>query len=359
MSFEAYQVVDGQKMRLGFTTGTCALAATTAAIEALERGKPVSEVVLEADGYTLELEVSEEGRSENTATYSIVKDAGDDPDDTHGIRIYSEVTFTGDGEITLDGGEGIGRIRQKGLFGAIGEAAINPKPKERLMKLLEEHRGSGIRCIISAPEGVEIAKKTFNPFLGIEGGISILGTRGIVYPMSKDAYVATMTLAMDKFYDQGFRAIHLTPGNYGHRWAEASGNDAPIVEVSNYFGDGLRYAANKGFETIHVSGHIGKMSKLSVGIFNTHSAVSDTRMEAFVYYLVFLGAPMALIEAVDGVLTAEEALKLVREAGYGERLLTAMSRGVEERIKKYVRRDVAIRAAIYSMTDMMGKGEEK
>lgn len=352
MRLEEFTVVDGKKMRCGYTTGTCALATTTAALESLKKKEKIDFIkVSTPSGIDLNLEVHEIYRDENEAKYSIIKDAGDDPDITNGLEITATVSILENGKIILDGGKGIGRIKKKGLFGNIGEAAINPVPKKLLLEVLEKYSVSGLKCVIEAPKGSEIAKKTFNPYMGIEGGISIIGTKGIVYPMSKEAYIKSMYIELDIIREQGFQNIILTPGNYGENVIKKMGLDWPVVLVSNFFGDTLRYAESIGFKEILVLGHIGKMSKLSIGIFNTHSAIADTRMEAFVYYLTLMGGGMSLIQEVNGSISAEEALKKCNESGYSG-ILKKMEEGCEERIKKYIRNDeVKIKAIIYSMAE--------
>lgn len=350
MKLDKYIIQEGKKLRLGYTTGTCAVATTLAACRALEEDREIGSVALTTpSGLDLELDVFEISRQEDQATYGIIKDAGDDPDITDGAEVRSTVTKTQDGKIVLDGGRGVGRITKKTLFGEVGEAAINPVPRRLLMEVLRDFDNGGTRCLIEVPEGEALAKKTFNPYLGIEGGISILGTKGIVYPMSQSAYVKTFSMAMDLQREEGQTDLLLVLGNYGADLAPSYGLDLEAVKVSNYLGEALRYGESIGFERIHIIGHIGKMAKTSIGIFNTHSAVSDTRMEAFVYYLYFLGAEREVIEKVDKMLTAEEALAYCREAGYGE-VVDLMEEGCQKRISKYIRNDkVDIHVHIYSM----------
>ncbi|MDO5037119.1 MAG: cobalt-precorrin-5B (C(1))-methyltransferase CbiD [Tissierellia bacterium] len=350
MSFEEYIVQDGKKMRLGYTTGTCAVATTLAACQALEEGQEIFRVALSTPaGIDLDLEVFQVARTQEEATYGIYKDGGDDPDVTHGAKITSRVRRRGDGKIVLDGGRGVGRFTQKALFGQPGQAAINPVPRQLLMEVLEDYDQGGLDCLIEVEGGEDLAKRTFNPYLGIEGGVSILGTKGIVYPMSQAAYVKTFSLEMDLLRDQGQEDLLLVFGNYGGDLAPSYGLNLRPIKVSNYLGEALRYGEAIGFKRIHVIGHIGKLAKTSIGIFNTHSAVSDTRMEAFVYYLYHLEAPRDLIQKVEAALTAQEALKLCREAGYGH-ISQAMEAGCQKRISQYIRNDkVDIQVHIYTM----------
>ena len=352
MKIDEYVVVDGKKMRCGYTTGTCALATTTAALESLKTNKTIEMVrVMTPAGIELHLEVEEIYRTGTEAKYSIIKDAGDDPDATNGLAIHSTVRIRDDGKIFLDGGKGVGRICKKGLFGQVGEAAINPVPKKLILETLNKYNETGLYCLIEVPEGKRVGEKTFNPYMGIKGGISILGTKGIVYPMSKEAYVRSMYIEIDMVKEEGHKEIVLTPGNYGKEIAHKRGLQAPIVQVSNFFGDTLRYAESKGFKKISVIGHIGKLAKMSIGIFNTHSAIADTRMEAFVYYLVFMGAKLSLIEKVNQAISAEEALLLCIQEGYSD-IVKKMEEGCKKRIIKHIRNeDLEIEVIIYSMNE--------
>ncbi|HZJ82334.1 MAG TPA: cobalt-precorrin-5B (C(1))-methyltransferase CbiD, partial [Clostridia bacterium] len=280
----------------------------------------------------------------------IIKDAGDDPDNTDGIQIYAKVSGRDDGEIVIDGGEGIGRITRKGLFGEIGEAAINHVPRQMIKKEVREVSPKGYNILVYAPEGEKIGKKTFNENIGIEGGISIIGTKGIVYPMSEEALLKTIYMEVDMISGEyGLDHIVVVPGNYGEKISAELGIDRPRVKVSNYIGDSLLYIYNKGFKSISLIGHIGKFAKLSIGVFNTHSKICDGRMEAFIYYLAMMDAPKSLLEKVDKAITAEEGLNICIEAGYGQ-VVKEMEKGAENRIKRYLKdEDLEVKVIIYSM----------
>lgn len=349
---EEYIIVDGKRMRCGYTTGSCAVGATTAACRMLNGEEDLSYVCIDTPaGISLKLPIRDIKREGNTVSCAVIKDAGDDPDVTDGIAVYATVTERTDGNIVLDGGEGVGRIARTGLFGEIGEAAINPVPKKLLTEVLKKYSTTGLTCIISVPEGVAIAKKTYNRYIGIEGGISIIGTKGIVYPMSEDALLKTMYMEVDMIKEKnGTDKIMLTPGNYGIELAKENGLTIPTVKVSNFVGDVLKYVYESGFRNITLFGHIGKFSKLSIGIFNTHSKVADTRMEAFIYYLALAGAPREFLEEIDGMLTAETAYDLCLERGY-DFLGARMAEGCNERVKKYLKdEDLNIKTIIYSMS---------
>ena len=351
MTLDLYVIKDGKNLRCGYTTGSCAAGAAKAAAIMLETGKIINYVEIDTPaGIRLKLKVNSQLIEGNRATCSIVKDAGDDPDNTDGIEIYATVSSRNDGIVFIDGGQGIGKIKRKGLFGEIGHAAINPVPKKMIEKEVREVSDRGYDILIFAPEGEEIGKKTYNKNIGIEGGISIIGTKGIVYPMSEEALLKTIYMEVDMIADTlGKEHIILVLGNYGEKLCEELEIKGPKVKVSNFLGDSLLYIYNKGFKSITLIGHIGKFSKLSIGIFNTHSKVCDGRMEAFVYYLALMGAPMKLLNKVNKSITAEEGLNICIEAGYGK-VAKYMEKGAEERIRKYLKdEDYKVKVIIYSM----------
>lgn len=348
---DLYIIREGKELRCGYTTGSCATAASKAAAIMLETGKEIKYVEIDTPAnIRLRLEVHNANIEKESASCSIIKDAGDDPDNTDGIEIHAEVRKRKDGLVHIDGGIGIGRIMRKGLFGKIGDVAINPVPREMIEKELREVSNCGYGVVIYAPKGETIAKKTYNKNIGIEGGISIIGTKGIVYPMSEEALIKTIYMEIDMAYETvGDENIVLVPGNYGEKIADSLNIKIPRVKVSNFIGDSLLYAYNKGFKSITLIGHIGKFAKLSIGVFNTHSKVCDARMEAFVYYLAFMGAPLDLIKKIDSTLTAEEAINICIEQGYGE-IVKLMQKGAESRVKKYLKdEDYNVEVIIYSM----------
>ncbi|QOW61798.1 cobalt-precorrin-5B (C(1))-methyltransferase CbiD [Treponema pedis] len=381
MKLDLYIDKDGQKLRCGYTTGSCAAAAAKAAAIILKEGsfnslkKETKEGIIYSvkidtpAGYVLDLPVEKlqlSTLSENSAAAekfqftssckepfaiaAVQKDAGDDPDSTDGIFIYAMVSARNDGIVNIAGGEGIGIITKKGLFGEVGDAAINPVPrkmiKDEVLKVLK----TGCDVLIFSPEGKEIAKKTFNKNIGVEGGISIIGTKGIVYPMSEEAIKKTIYMEINGIAEnRGTSDILLVPGNYGEKLAEELNLKIPVVKISNYAGDGLTYAYSKGFKNITLLGHIGKFAKLAIGIFNTHNRTADTRMEAFVYYLALRGVPLEVLKTVNSFLTAEECFNYLVEQNL-QSVITEMERGAEERIKKYLKdEEVKIKVMIYSM----------
>ncbi len=295
-----YVEKDGKRLRRGFTTGSCAAAAATAAAQMLMTGEIVEMVQIQTPGgpvynaQILDAEILEKawpsGRKRTSCRCAVLKDGGDDPDITTGTRIVAEVSLSDEPGITIDGGAGIGRVTKPGLDQPVGQAAINRIPRqmiaENVGKILREWQNmrnapKGLHVVISAPDGEAIAEKTFNPKLGIVGGISILGTTGIVEPMSDRAIVETIRAQMRVQKAQGRRYVIAAPGNYGLAFLQEQHNldESNAVQISNFVGEAVEMAADLGFEGFLLAGHIGKLVKVAGGARNTHSKYGDCRME--------------------------------------------------------------------------------
>jgi cobalt-precorrin-5B (C1)-methyltransferase len=295
-----YVEKDGKRLRRGFTTGSCAAAAATAAAQMLMTGEIVEMVQIQTPGgpvynaQILDAEILEKawpsGRKRTSCRCAVLKDGGDDPDITTGTRIVAEVSLSDEPGITIDGGAGIGRVTKPGLDQPVGQAAINRIPRqmiaENVGKILREWQNmrnapKGLHVVISAPDGEAIAEKTFNPKLGIVGGISILGTTGIVEPMSDRAIVETIRAQMRVQKAQGRRYVIAAPGNYGLAFLQEQHNldESNAVQISNFAGEAVEMAAELGFEGFLLAGHIGKLVKVAGGAPNTHSKYGDRRME--------------------------------------------------------------------------------
>ncbi|MBA1393464.1 cobalamin biosynthesis protein CbiD, partial [Lactobacillus sp. XV13L] len=293
-SEENYVYYNGRKLRKGFTTGTTATAATVAAIRALKEQKSQTSItVLAANGQPATFGIEDLHFDSQSASCAIKKDGGDDQDATDGMLIYSTVTWRKDNEIHLDGGQGIGRITQKGLANDPGMAAINPTPRRVIKQAARQELGNnlGVNIIISAPEGEKIAQLTFNPKLGIVGGISILGTSGIVTPMSESSWKHSISIEMNIHRQRGDQQIILTPGNYGEDFAckELGLSLDKQVQMSNFVGYVLKEAQRLGFQKVLLVGDLGKLIKVSAGIFSTHSKDADARAEIMVANLALMG----------------------------------------------------------------------
>jgi cobalt-precorrin-5B (C1)-methyltransferase len=315
-------IQDGKKLRLGYTTGSCAAAASKAAAYMLLSGRRKERITLETPkGITLELDVEDIKMGESAVSCAIKKDAGDDPDVTDGALVYAAVAFRGEPGISIDGGEGVGRVTKPGLDQPVGNAAINSVPRRMIKENVEEVMRlfdclCGLSIVISIPAGAELAKKTFNPRLGIVGGISVLGTTGIVEPMSEKALVETIKTELNQRRALGSDNVLLTPGNYGAEFIKKDlGIDAEIaVQTSNFIGDSLDFCRELGFKKALLIGHIGKLVKLAGNMMNTHSKYGDCRMEILAAHAGAAGADAELIQKILACVACDEAVRLMREA---------------------------------------------
>ena len=356
---EDYYVIRGnKKMRFGYTTGSCAAAACKGAAEILLGGVMQKAVTLMTPkGILLTLELKDIRIEGNQVTCAIQKDAGDDPDTTNGILVYATVQKTKEPGIILDGGVGVGRVTKAGLSQKIGEAAINPVPKAMILREATEiaekydYEG-GLKITISVPEGVEIAKKTFNPRLGIVGGISILGTSGIVEPMSVKAIVETTALELRQAAASGARRMVLTPGNYGMEFLARGGvalpAGVPVVRCSNFIGEALDGAGAEGFSSVLLVGHIGKLVKLAGGIMNTHSRWADGRAELFCAHAALCGADRDTARALMDSATADQCLAVLDRAGLRAAVMSSLLEAVQRHLDRRAAGQFAVGAVTFS-----------
>lgn len=360
----SYAVVGGRMLRKGYTTGTCAAAAASAACRMLLTGERLREsVVVLPGGQRAVLSLDQVRMDKDRVSCAVTKDGGDDPDVTTGLAIEAEASFCepgADGKdaggvlrkeageekaggghdfpadegtndpfspwyeglyIRIEGGDGVGRVTAEGLSVPVGEAAINPVPRRmikenvaRVIRTCEEekrHSGkSGIRLLFRIEGGSETAKKTFNPKLGIVGGLSIIGTTGIVEPMSEKALVETVKIMIDKAFLLDPENILITPGNYGEEFCR---NDLRLdlgkaVQISNYVGEALDYIRFKGFRRVLFVGHTGKLIKTGAGIMNTHSSYADGRMEIIAAHAGAAGADAETVRRILDSITTDQAL---------------------------------------------------
>lgn len=336
-----YVIRNQKKLRFGYTTGSCAAAAAKGAAEILLGGKKISEVeLMTPKGILLNLELLDIRQEENAVSCAVRKDAGDDPDTTDGILVYARVEKlpasdaseqTGmeadQKELTenkdrflIDGGAGVGRVTRPGLKQPVGEAAINPVPKAMILRSAEEaadrfdYEGR-LKITISVPEGEAVARKTFNPRLGIVGGISILGTSGIVEPMSEKALIDSIRVEMSQHIAMGEEYLLVTPGNYGADFLREH-MELPFeknMKCSNYVGETIDMAVDMGAKGILFVAHIGKFIKVAAGIMNTHSHSADGRMEVFCAAAVRAGGSLACAQEILQCSTTDEALSVLKK----------------------------------------------
>ena len=339
---EDYYVIRNQKkLRFGYTTGSCAAGAARGAARLLLGEDEISEVeLMTPKGILLHLEILDRKRSEN----AVRKDAGDDPDTTNGILVYAEVEkflIRSDMEdrIVIDGGIGVGRVTKPGLSQNVGEAAINPVPRAMILQAVEEiadqyHYEGGLKVTISVPEGEKIARKTFNPRLGIVGGISILGTSGIVEPMSEKALIDSIRVEMTQHAAMGEQYMLVTPGNYGADYLREH-MELPFeknIKCSNYVGETIDMAVDMGVKGILFISHIGKFVKVAAGIMNTHSHSADARMEVLCSNAIRAGGDLACARSILQCNTTDEALRVLDE----NHILKETMKEVTDRIQFYL-----------------------
>ena len=318
---EEYVVKNGKKLRLGYTTGSCAAAAAKAAAWMLLTGARKEQITLQTPaGTVLELPVEQIEMEPEEVRCAIRKDSGDDPDVTNGTYICAAVRRTETPGVTIDGGRGVGRVTKRGLDQPVGAAAINSVPRRMIRENVEEVMeltgyAGGISVIISAPEGEALAKRTFNPRLGIEGGISILGTTGIVEPMSEKALVDTIRVELRQRRALGRDYALLVPGNYGVEFLRGTLHVDPTlaVQTSNFIGDSLDACRELGFRGVLLVGHVGKLVKLAGGMMNTHSRYGDCRMEILAAHAAAAGAQAATVGRILECATCDDALRLLQE----------------------------------------------
>ena len=335
-----FVTVDGKELRLGYTTGSCAAAASKAAAIMLLTGKEVSQIrLLTPKGLELELEVEDITIEKDAVSCAIRKDSGDDPDVTHGALVYSRVSFADDSGVHIDGGIGVGRVTKPGLDQPVGNAAINSTPRRMIRENLEEVMemtayDGGLDVMISIPKGEELARKTFNPRLGIEGGISVIGTTGIVEPMSEKALTDTIMVELRQKRELGYEYALLTPGNYGSDFIrDGLGLDPEwAVQTSNYIGDSIDMCVKLSFKGALLIGHIGKLVKIAGNMMNTHSKYGDCRMEILGSAAAAFGVRPETAEYILGCAACDEAVRMLREEGIDRETLDLVSSRIEHNL---------------------------
>ena len=357
-------------LRCGYTTGTCAALAAAGAVRLLLTGEAPERVrITTPKGWTVELPLEDAVLDGGEARCAVRKDAGDDPDVTDGCLVCAAVSRSEPGGIRIDGGAGVGRVTKPGLDQPMGAAAINSVPRRMITDAVKEvcdelGYSGGLSVVISVPGGEEIARRTFNPMLGIEGGISILGTSGIVEPMSEQALIDTIELnlrqaaALEPGSD-GAKRLILTPGSYGESYLHAIGLDAlgvPVVKCSNFIGEALDAAAIQGFSEVLLVGHVGKLVKLAGGVMNTHSAQADCRAELFTAHAALCGADGTLCRALMEAVTADACLKLLADAGLREAVLESLLTAIQTHLDRRAAGRMKVGAAIFS-NEYGGLGE--
>lgn len=344
-----YTYKNGKKLKYGYTTGSCAAAATKAAAIMLLGQKKISSVeLLTPKGWLLNLEIKNIVLKEEIAVCGIEKDSGDDPDITNGMMLLASVRLSDTDRVI--GGEGVGIVRKKGLAVGVGLPAINPVPMKMILKVIDEiksyyHYAGGLEVELIIPDGLELSKKTFNPRLGIEGGLSILGTTGIVEPMSEEAFKESLFIELKQLKQ---KAIVFAPGNYGRDYCKTIGIDEnKIIKISNFVGYMFEKACELGIEKILFVGHIGKLIKVSGGIFHTHSRVSDGRMPILCSHLLETDITVDELRLIKGANTTDEAVDMIMDYGY-QAVFDEIVRHIKDRLELFVFNQLSVEVVLFS-----------
>lgn len=390
------------QLKYGYTTGTCAAIAAKAAVKMLLFNDDViREQIVTPAGIRINVDIYDIDYSDKFAQCAVKKDSGDDPDITNGIMVYAKAEFINKDYdiigpknsncyinekrpcdnnreisdifinnknemikknpfIIIDGGIGVGRVTKPGLSQNIGEAAINPVPKkmiyEEVSKVVKEYQHinqkntGAIKITIYVPDGDKIAEKTFNPRLGITGGISILGTSGIVEPMSEKALLQSIEVEMKVVQAAGIKNLIITPGNYGEDFIKNTMHFdlSESVKCSNYVGETIDMAVNMGFESILLAGHMGKLVKLAAGIMNTHSHQADARMEIFTAHSALCGAPVDVLRQIMNCITTDEAVNIIKNYDFYDDVCNSIMEKIDFHITARVHNELPIGAILFS-----------
>ena len=372
-----YLIKGGVKLRLGYTTGSCAAAAAKAAAFVLLTGKEIREVrLVTPKGIALDLDVEDLQilNGGGAVSCAVRKDSGDDPDVTDGALIYARAALSQKPGIRIEGGKGVGRVTRPGLDQPVGAAAINSTPRkmiaEAVREMLVEYRGEdslltgpGIEVTISVPQGEELAAKTFNGKLGIEGGISILGTTGIVEPMSEQALLDTIRAEISVRRSEGRTILSAAPGNYGKRFfLEKYGFPLETaVTASNYIRDTIRMAQDTGFRRLLFVGHIGKLVKVAGGVPNTHSKYGDRRMEILGRIAKDVsGCELPALRAeLDGCVSTDEAVRILKLRGMDAPVMAEMTRRIRDVMEGWADGKMQVEVIVFSnVHGELGKTEQ-
>ena len=340
---DEYLYFRGKKLKYGYTTGSSATAATKAALMYLldDSKHDIPEVTIKLpSGNLLTISVNSLEKKENSILASVIKDGGDDPDVTHGLEIYSKVSLRNDSKINIFGGIGVGKVTKKGLPIAPGNSAINPVPLKMIRETVEEMlpEGLGADVEIFVPKGEETAKKTLNAKLGIIGGISILGTTGIVKPMSEESWKASLAIELKMALENtgNGEAIFLF-GNRGKQYLSDNFDDntSQAIVISNFVGYMFDRACEFEAKKIYFIGELGKFVKVAGGIFHTHSRVSDAKMEILTANALLVGESTENMKKIMVSNTTEEATKYIEKT----EVYSLLAEKAKQKCEEYCRRN--------------------
>ncbi|MGO8807567.1 MAG: cobalt-precorrin-5B (C(1))-methyltransferase CbiD [Candidatus Bathyarchaeia archaeon] len=340
-------------LKYGITTGSCAAAAAKAALITLTSNCVDKVVIPTPIGIRFEIPVKNCKKLGDSAVATVVKDAGEDIDVTNGMDITATVKLTDDGKITIKNGGGIGKVTKPGIQVPVGESAINPVPRKMITDAVREAlpEGKGAEVTISIPDGEKIAEKTLNAKLGIVGGLSVLGTTGVVKPLSLEACRRSLVPQIDVAIAHGYERVFFVPGNIGERIAKQLFNVPAdqVVQTGDFVGYMLEKAAEKGVKEIVFLGHSGKMVKLAAGIFNTHYKMGDARNEVIAAYAASVGADTETINAVLQSNTTEEATQLLSKINLVRATYDRIAQKIHARVTDRTKNKIKFSIIIVSM----------
>ena len=352
--------MEKKDLRSGYTTGACAAAGVKACF-LFRAGEDWSVVSLTAlDGTPLTIPVKEVAETADGVRAEVVKFSGDDPDITNGVSIFTTVEMRGDHTgIEFCAGEGVGIVTKRGMSLPVGQPSINEGPRTLIHNVVEEMTGRsdfGARVTISIPAGVELAKKTLNPVLGIEGGISIIGTTGVLRPMSEEAFKDSLVPQIDVALASGEDVLVFVPGKIGERIALSLGvPQSALIETSNFIGFMLDRAAERGAKNILILGHTGKLVKVAAGVFHTHNRIADARLETLAAYAAAEGLDQEGVRAVLASNTTEDAMEIIASAGLMETVCAVIAQRVHVRAERYLFGKVRVGALMVNFAgDILG-----
>ena len=353
VKLDLYSQATGKKLRKGYTTGTCAAAAARGAALYLRGLGPVHQVKLKTPaGPLLSLPLLLRETTSDSVLCGVIKDAGDDPDVTHGLEIQARVKWNSRLGVEIKGGPGVGTVTLAGLAQEVGEAAINGGPRKQIVDALSDllPEGAGFTVTICVPGGEKVAEKTMNQALGVQGGISILGTTGIVEPMSMERLQESLLPQLDMALAKGHRSIVLVPGRIGLKAAGKilGQNGIPVALMSNHVGFMLEACREKGFKEVTLMGHFGKLVKVAGGIFNTHSKVADGRLEIIAAHAALLRASPEQVKDILQVVTAEAVLGVL-PAKLQEKLWYHLAEVAASKARDYSKNSLDIRVIFLTL----------
>lgn len=348
-----HRLVNGRLLRRGYTTGTCAAAAAGAATWMVLYQSPCNTWrITTPKGIELSLSTEDRVFSPAEASCAVKKDSGDDPDVTNGILVYAKVCKTAKTGILIEGGQGVGRVTKPGLDQQVGEAAINSGPRSMIKGECQSvcdalgYKG-GLRVTISIPGGEDLAVRTFNPRVGIIGGISVLGTSGIVEPMSEKAYADTIRVELNQIRsaDQNHKkGVIFTIGNFGETFVRDTLGLSMDTQVkcSNFIGEALASASELNFTRILLVGHIGKLVKLGIGIVNTHSSHGDGRIETLICCALEAGASLEVLGDIKDCVSTDAALEILRRGAVFQQAMHILGKRIDATLRRRVPPEIAI-----------------